>query len=176
MKHYTNEKKATLRKVISVTVIAILASLIGFVFLSRERDELQIRRNLSLLRELLEKSSDEPPIAGLGRAKRVGMFFVDDCRIGIGHLVPDMHGRDELVAIVQQARKSVYEAHVRFVDISMSVSGDRTSASVSMTAAATVRRAGEFASETEACEVEMVWVKIGRSWKIREVREIKAIR
>ena len=165
-----------MRKVISVTVIAILVLLIGFVFLSRERDELQIRRNLSLLQELLGKSSDEPPVAGLGRAKRVGMFFVDDCRIRIGHPVPDIHGRDELVAIVHQARKSVYEAHVRFVDISISVSGDRTGASVSMTAAATARRAGEFGSETEACEVEMFWVKTGRSWKIKEVREIKAVR
>ncbi len=165
-----------MRKVISVTVIAILVLLIGFVFLSRERDESQIRRNLSLLRELLEKSSDETPVAGLGRAKRAGMFFVDDCRIEIGHPVPDIHGRDELVAIVRQARKSVCEMHVRFVDISVSVSADRTSASVSMTAAAIVRRAGEFGSETEACEVEMAWVKAGRSWKIKEVREIKALR
>ena len=165
-----------MRKVISVTVIAILVLLIGFVFLSRERDEHQIRKNLSLLRELLEKSSNESPVAGLGRAKRVGTFFVDDCRIGIGHPVPNIHGRNELVAIVQQARKSVYEMHVRFVDISMSVSGDRTGASVSMTAAATARSAGEFGPETEACEVEMVWVKIGRSWKIKEVREIKTLR
>ncbi len=165
-----------MKKAVGITAVAVLILLGGFVFLSRERDELQIRRNLSLLRELLEKSSDESPVAGLGRAKRVGMFFVDDCRIGIGHPVPDIHGRNELVAIVQQMRKSVCEAHIRFVDISISVSGDGTGAFVSMTAVAAARGAGEFGSETEACEVEMAWAKIGRSWRIKEVRKIKALR
>jgi hypothetical protein len=165
-----------LKKVISVTAIAIFILLIGFVFLSRQRDELQIRRSLVLLQELLEKSSDEPPIAGLGKAKKVGKLFIDDCRIKLGHPVPDINGRSELEVVVQQARKSVYEVSVRFADISVSVSNDRTGASVSMTATATVRGAGEFGSEIEACEVEMAWVKTGGSWKIEEVHRIKAIR
>ena len=165
-----------MKKTAGIIMVVVIILLIAFVFLSRERDELRIRKNVSLLRKLLEKSSDEPPIAGLGKAKKVGKLFTDECRIRLGHPVPDINGRSELEVVVQQARKSVYEARIRFVDISVSVSDDRASASVSMTAAATVRGAGEFASEIEAREVEMDWVKTGRFWKIEEVRGIKAIR
>ena len=158
---------------IAVGIAFILAA--GSIFLSSKRDESQIRKNLRSLQELLEKTSGESLIAGFRKAGKVGTFFVDDCRVTVGSPVPDIYGRSELTAVVQQTRKPAREIRVRFLDISVSVSSDRTNASVLMTAAATVYEAGSLRREIEAREVELNWVKANGSWKIKEVRTIETL-
>ena len=164
-----------MKRLIGITVGVGFILFLIFILFSTGRDESQIRKNLGLLRGLLEKSSDENPIAALGKARKAGTFFVDDCNVRVGSPVPDINGNGQLVAIVQQARKSAYEVKVRFSDISVLISDDRNTASVSMTASAIACEAGGAGRNIEAREVEMSWVKLDRVWKIKEVRAVETL-
>ena len=116
------------------------------------------------------------PITGFSKARKIGMFFTDDCKIAIGKPIPDINGSSELVGTVINARKSASEIRIRFLDISVSVSDDRTTALLKMTASAVVCNHGRPGREIEAREVEIALVKINKIWKIREVITVKTLR
>ena len=156
-------------------IVISLVIAVAFLVIRIDRDESEIRKNLAAIETLLTKSSDEKPLAGFGRARKVGTFFTDDCYVAFGAPVPDIHDDGELLAVVQRVRHAVHRVEVRFDDISISVSDDRDSAEVILTATAIVYKQGNLKGEIEAREVESTAVKVDGSWKFRKVIGIETL-
>lgn len=163
-------KKITIPLILTLTV-----SFIIIFFITRNRDERRIRKNLGSLAAAVSKSRDEGNLSFIAKIAKIRSLFTKDCRITVGAPIPDIEGIEMLVAIFSQALKSVDEVKVNFYDISVTIGEERTTARTAMTAKATGHDPHVGRRVTDAREIEMDWKKIDGTWKIREVRAVRTL-
>lgn len=163
-------KKITIPLILTLTV-----SLMAIFFITRNRDERHIRKNLSSLAATISKSRDEGALALIAKAQKIKSFFTQDCRIVVGAPIPDIQGLEMLVAVFYQALRSVDEVNVGFHDISVTIGEEGITAKTVMTAKATGPDPQGGERVTDAREIEMDWKKIDGTWKIAEVRVVQIL-
>ncbi len=156
-----------------VIICIVLAAAIVVYFVTRNRDERQIRKKLGLLAGAVTKSGEgvgEIPL--MGRTRTVQSLFSDDCVISVGKPVPDINGVQQLTTVYFQAMRMTDAIEVTFLDVSVTLGDDGVSATTNMTAKATRARDKGI----EAREIEMKWRKIEGTWRIHEAEAVQTLR
>lgn len=159
-----------------ITASILIIFLIFFLFLSGNRDEKIIRKNLHILARTVSKSKDGDSFTLIKKTQKIQLFFAHDCRIIITHeLIPEIDGLNKLIAVFHQIYRLIDEIKVIFYDVSITLAENKITAIVSMTAKATGFGPQEEECETEIQEFKMRWKKTNRKWKITEVETIKVL-
>ncbi len=156
-----------MKKIVLTLIFLLVISFIVVLIVTRHNDERQIHGYLISLAAMLSKSINGGGIVALAEIHRIGAFFTDDCRIVVGDSIPEIHGREALIATIYQIRKMVAdEVEVAFHDVSITIRKNKVTAISIKTAVVT------HASAREIRDIEMHWEKIEERWKIAEAKAI----
>ena len=133
-----------------------------------------IRKQFNLLAQSVSFSSNEGALAKALNAERLTGFFTPDVEITVdvpGHSQHTLHGRDELLQAAMAARGMAGTLSVEFLDINVTVSPDKTSATVNLTAK------GRAGSERDLLvqELKFLLKKVNRDWLIYQVETVKTL-
>lgn len=165
-----------MKKIIIVLIFVIIILLIIFLFLSYDRDERIIRKNLRILKATTSKSKDDNNLTLIAKTQKIQSLFTDECRVIVEYKqIPEIDNLNELLAVYQQYFRLVDDIKVNFYDTSIRIMNDRNSADVLMTAKATGTDPQDHEKISEAREVQMIWKKIDNKWKIAEVKALKTL-
>ena len=161
-------------KVIAISAFIILVTV--FLFLTGNRDEKIISKSLRILAQTISKSKDDNNLILITKTQKIQSLFANDCRLTIEYdLAPEIEGLDELTAAFHQFYKLTDKIKVDFYDISITIAESRLAAKINMTVKATGHDPQESKRVTAAQEVNMLWRKIDKKWKIVEVKAIKTL-
>jgi hypothetical protein len=118
-------------------------------------DEREIRRHLSNLAETLSVPGDEADVARLTRIAAMREYFAPDVRIRFGS--EQIGSRDALIAAIGRLSPPPGGVAVEFVDITVALADDHSSAEVTLTAkiASADRQTGEKTLDVQGAAVQM---------------------
>jgi hypothetical protein len=118
-------------------------------------DEREIRRHLSNLAEALSVPGAETEVARLTRIAAMREYFAPDVRIRVG--AEQIASRDALIAALGRLSPPPGGVAVEFVDVTVALAEDHSSADVTLTAkiASTDRQSGEKTLDVQGAAVQM---------------------
>lgn len=151
-----------------------VAAAVG-VLRGRDQDQHRIRKNLAQLAAWVSKTEKESELVTLSKNQRLIALFTRECRIKMGHPVPEIEGLEMLTASLQLGKQSVERVKVSLRDIAVTIAKDHSEAKTKMTILATVPDPERAGNATDARELEIKWKKIGGVWKIDEVKEVEVL-
>jgi hypothetical protein len=157
--------------------ILLLAALIAVGFwgwrMLFPNPEKVIRKRLGELAKAASFSSDQGLIAKAWNASSLAEFFTPDVEVtlevpGVQHTIS---GRDELMQAAVAAQRAVKSLAVKFPDIKVTLSPDKASAVVYLTAEAKVPGEKEFYLQ----ELRLRLIKVKRDWLIQAIETVKTL-
>jgi hypothetical protein len=139
--------------IVAAVLIAIMVG--GLAYRYWPSDEREIRRHLSNLAEALSVPGDEADVARLTRSAAMREYFAPDVRIRVGS--EQIASRDALIAAISRLSPPPGGVAVEFVDVTVALADDHSSADVTLTAkiAATDRQTGEKTLDVQGAAVQM---------------------
>jgi len=139
--------------VVAAVLIAIMLG--GIAYRYWPSDEREIRRHLSNLAEALSVPGAETEVARLTRIAAMREYFAPDVRIRFGS--EPIVSRDALMAAIGRLSPPSGELAVEFVDVTVALAEDHSSADVTLTAkiASTNRQTGERTLDVQGAAVQM---------------------
>jgi ketosteroid isomerase-like protein len=164
-----------------LAVVVIAASWLGWQWLFPS-DEAQIIATLTRVAESLEGSAaadpaeasrSAPAVGGLGRLAALQNEFTSDAIVNAGPPFERLLGRQAIVGAAARIRVAARNLTVRFSDISVTVAGDRVSASAS--AAAEAEFDGADGRVFEARELDLRFSRQEGRWMIASVTMVQAM-
>jgi hypothetical protein len=152
----------------------LLAAAVFLIWHWRTRDQREINRNLSRLQSLVAKSQEEGPITGLARAQALMRLFTPDAEVNLGVPLPLISDREELAAIVQQARASADRIQAVIRDRKLTIASNRQSAIMELTAEGIVTVHGR--EDRDIREFRLRWTRQEGIWLIAKVELTESIK
>lgn len=142
-------------------LLPVVIVIVVIFFLSRQ-DERQIRRNIASLSASISALMEKKGPGALMEARKIGLFFSEDCRVIVGEPLPEIRGREALISAAYRITREVVadEVEITLYDISITIEEDRLTALSLKTVVATGIHGREIRN------VEMRWRKIDGRWKI----------
>jgi len=139
--------------VVAAVLIAIMVG--GIAYRYWPSDEREIRRHLSNLAETLSVPGDEADVARLTRIAAMREYFAPDVRFRVGS--EQIVSRDALIAVIGRLSPPPGGVAVEFVDVTVALAEDHSSAEVTLTAkiASTNRQTGEKTLDVQGAAVQM---------------------
>lgn len=135
-----------------------------------------IRKRLVEMAQAASFSSNQGLAAQAWAASSLAEYFALEVEVTLN--VPGAQrtfsGRDELMQAVVAARRICRSLSVRFPDIKVTLSPDKTSAEVSVTGEATVTYASG-GKEFHLQELRLRLIKVERDWLIKQVETVKTL-
>jgi ketosteroid isomerase-like protein len=158
-------------------VLLAVAAAVGFWAWQKlhPSPELVIRKQLNELAAVGSIQSNEGQLVKLAKAQKLAGFFTSDVEVTVdvpGRSSQTFTGRDEIQQAVLGARTMLSSLKIEFLDILVSVSPDRQTATAHLTATATIP--GEKLPEIQELEVRLK--KIDHDWLINRVNTVKTLR
>jgi len=160
--------------VIRIVLVAALAALGLWIWsVMYPNPEKVIRKRLVELAKAVSYSSNQGLMSQAWNASSLNEYFTPDVEVTLD--VPGtqhtFNGRDELMQAVVAARRVAKSLAVRFPDIKVTLSADKASAEVYVTAEARVSGEKEFLLQ----ELRMRLIKVKRDWLIKQVETAKTL-
>jgi hypothetical protein len=139
--------------IVAVVLLAIMVAAIAYRYWPS--DEREIRRHVSNLAEALTVPAGETEVARLTRVAALREYFAPDVRIRIG--AEEIVSRDALMAAIGRLPAPPGGVTVEFVDVTVMLAEDHSSADVTLTAkiASTDRQTGEKTLDVQGIEAQM---------------------
>jgi len=161
------------RAVAAIAAIAVTAAVV--LWFTGRSDEAQIRHRLDGLASEINTGVTEG-LASAVRAAAIGNYFTEDVTIDLGPGTAPIHGRDTVIGMTArlQPRTSVFR--LKFVDVTPTVSPDRTSAKVSLTAEIINTSVSTGEQSLDAREFALEMTRAGGDWRIRRVTSVETIK
>jgi hypothetical protein len=118
--------------------------------------------------------SNEGPLAKVNNTAKFAGYFSSDVEIIVdvpGRSRQTFSGRDELFQAANAARVAIGALSVEFLDITVTLGEDRTSAVVELTGRAKIPADKDFIVQ----ELKFLLKKIGGDWLIQRVETVKTL-
>lgn len=157
-----------------ITGFAFLVIAAAALWLTRDRDEQRILRQLDALTDLLNIREESSALTSMTQARQVTRFFAPDASISFQPVWPGRLTRAELSSLYLQVSGQVDRMDVSISDRRIDIAEDRQSARMRFTARGTVHRGGQ--RDTQHHEFSLEWVKFEGEWFIRSAEVVQAIR
>jgi len=154
---------------------ALVALLVGGYFLWQglfPGDETRIRRQLKELAEAASFTATEAPLAKLTNAARVANFFTVDGTVEVepwGYRRLVLSGRDELRQAAVGARNAVAALVVRFENVAVTLTPDRSRATVRLTLLGRTSEQTEMQSQ----EMRFEMIRTDGDWLIGRAETVE---
>ena len=159
---------------IRIILLAVLAA-VGFwawsvLFPNQEKI---IKKRLIAMAKAASFSSSQGVVSQAWDASSLAEYFTTDVEVllEVPGIQRTLSGRDELMEVAVGARRVVKSLSVKFPDIKVTLSPDKTSADVYLTGEARVPGEKEFYLQ----ELRMRLIKIKRDWLIQRVETVKTL-
>jgi hypothetical protein len=139
--------------IVAVVLLAIMVG--GIAYRYWPSDEREIRRHLSNLAEALSVPGTETEVVRVTRIAAVREYFAPDVRIRVGS--EQIVSRDALMAVIGRLTPPPGGVVVEFVDVTVALAEDHSSADVTLTAkiASTDRQSREKTLDVQGAAVTM---------------------
>jgi hypothetical protein len=139
--------------VVAVVLLGIM--LAGVAYRYWPSDEREIRRHLSNLAEALSVPGAETEVVHMTRMAAMREYFAPDVRIRVG--AEEIVSRDALIAVIGRLPTPPGGVAVEFVDVTVALAEDHSSADVTLTAKvfSTDRQTGEKTLDVQGAAVTM---------------------
>ncbi|HOC56564.1 MAG TPA: hypothetical protein PKI20_13160 [Verrucomicrobiota bacterium] len=135
-----------------------------------------IKKRLAEMAQTASFSSNQGLAAQAWAASSLAEYFALDVEITLN--VPGAQrtfsGRDEVMQVAVTARRICRSLSIRFPDIKVTLSPDKTSAEVSVTGEADVTYASG-GKEFHLQELRLRLIKVEREWLIKQVETVKTL-
>lgn len=161
------EAKNLLRLSVAALVVATLAW--GWV----TRDQREIHGRLARIQRLLSKKADESSLSGLARVQETMRYISAEPEVSFGPRLSTLRTREEIAAVVLQARSSVTDLKVSIRDKALTIDPGRQSAVMNLTAEAVATYGGRRERDIE--ELELTWIKQDGRWVVDRARPASSI-
>jgi hypothetical protein len=147
-------------------IAAVLLGMLSMGILYRywPSDERAVRRHLVHLAEVLSPSAAESEVAHITRLAALREYFAPDVRIAFGG--QEITSRDALIGLLSRWTPPPGGFSVEFVDETVTLAGDRTTAQISLTAKLASKNVRTGESTVDAREVALAMAKVNRDWVI----------
>jgi hypothetical protein len=155
---------------IALVIVVLVGA--GFLLL-RSNLEKQVKKQLNLLAEYVDKEPGEPAMTTLTKLGGLGKLFAETCTVTVDR--PPMKGEyssKEVMDRVNMARSYFSELHLGLYDISITFPSD-SRAEVVLTMRIHGTRSGEKNVDTR--EVEFILEKPEKKWLISGVRMVEVL-
>jgi len=156
--------------VVAVALVVVAAA--WYLLASRQTEDARIRKRLNELTELISDSAGASGQDLLIQPVRLGKFFTENVVITIGERLPEIRGRDHLVAMAQAAFSRETTINVSFEDIDVTVNSDKRHALVIVNVLVTGASSDE-ARSVSTRQLELDMTKVDGEWLIQAVRPIE---
>ncbi len=136
--------------------------------------EIAIRKRFTALAEVAAIPPNEPPLAKLANAQKLGNFFTTDVDVTVevpGRSQQSFSGREELVQAAAAARSSVSALNIEFLDVIVALGPDNQTATVNLTARARIPGDRDFYIQ----ELKFSLKKVNGDWMIYKVETVKTL-
>jgi len=159
-----------------VLAVVILGLVVGVWFLiaGRQTEDSRIRHRLNLLAEMLSDTGDNTGQDLLIRPVKLGKFFAEDVVVVVSDRLPEIKGRDSLVAMAERAMRQTSSMSVSFADMEVMVNPDDRHAQVNITVLVSGADSAE-ATSVNAQEFELHMAKLEGEWVIKSVRPVEVM-
>jgi hypothetical protein len=139
--------------IVAIVLLAIMVA--GIAYRYWPSDEREIRRHLSNLAEALSVPGAETELARVTRIAAMREYFAPDVRIRVGS--EQIVSREALMAAIGRLTPPPAGIAVEFVDVTVTLAEDHSSADVTLTAkiASTDRQSGEKTLDVQGAAVTM---------------------
>ena len=155
-----------LKTVLALIVLVVLCVI--SILWNVDWDARAIDKQLNELAELVEKSEPESSFEAVGRSRRVGGFFTDDCEIEYLPQRSSVTGADSMRAAFMSVRSSIETASVRLSQHTITVDAEADRAESTVRAVAKVAtRGGDAWRDTVRYGIS--WEKVEGDWLIRQI-------
>jgi ketosteroid isomerase-like protein len=158
-----------------ILVLVVLGALIvGGYYWFHSTPEKAIRKRLLELAEVASFAGNESPLVKLANAQKLSSFCSVNVEVTVdlpGNRASTVSGRDEVLQAVAGVRQTLQGLHVEFLDITVQVSPDRTTATATLTARAQIT--GDRDEYIQ--ELRFNFRKIDNDWLISEIQTIKTL-
>jgi hypothetical protein len=137
--------------------------------------EQRIRKTLSAVAQTASYSSKESQFARAWNAQKLAAFFTPGTEIRVdvpGQSVRTISGRDDLYQVILMARSLVASLKLEFVGLNIQVAPDKASASVDLTAKATVPSEKDWVPQ----EFNLTLLQTNGQWLIDRVETVRPLR
>jgi hypothetical protein len=155
--------------------LAVLAALGWFIWVMLfPAPETVIRKRLAKVAELLTFKSNEGMIARAANAQQLTGYFTPQIEIVVdtpSHSRQTVSGRDELYQAVLGTRSLVPGLNVEFVDLQVTVTEEKTNATVNVTGKAKVPGDRDFFIQ----ELKFFFKKTDGDWLINRVETVRTL-
>lgn len=149
-------------------VSAVLLLVVGVLaYQWWQGEERVIKARLDELAEALSPPASGGELAMVGRMAQLRSYFAPDVRLRFG--TEEIVSRDALVAIVGRSTPPRDAFSVEFVDVTVTLGTDETSAQVHLAAKVTGRDARTGEPTVDAREANIVMTKLDGDWVIWSV-------
>jgi hypothetical protein len=163
------------KKKVSLILIFVIIITLAVLLLTRgDKDIRQIQKNLATIVSSLEKKNGETLITSLAKMQKLASFFSEDCRIEVGSPVSEIGNKDELISTASQLRQLVDNVEIKLSEVSVTLQ-NHTNAKSTFVATAFVNSSLLEREEIYPRQLEVTWEKIGRDWKIGQVKVIEIL-
>ena len=160
--------------VLGLVAVAGLAVVIWFVQASAQGEQSRIRRRLEELTELFSNAGGQDGSAALVRLASLRQFFTEDVVVQLSDEIPELRGRDQLIATADRGLRHETGLKVTFEDIAIVLADSQRRAQANVTVLVTGVRSSE-AKSVNARELEMDLVKPDGDWLIEAVRRVEVL-
>lgn len=142
----------------------LLIAVLAWLWHSRDDMESVINRRLDEAVVLVERTGDESPFLVIGQARELVNYLAAEPVVSVGSPFPELRDRQELVALVAQARQTVNRLTVRVYDRRVEVYDDGRSAVMEFVAVVTATYGGEQRRENRHLRLE--WILEEGEWVV----------
>ena len=159
-----------MRRIIAAALLIGLA-ILGWLWLFPGEESRIKQRIEALAADANEAGGD---VAGLASAARVATYFTEDVTIEPRGAQP-VQGRQIIMSVAAQMKNAAESTEVAVSDIDVTVSPDKASAEVTLTA--TITRNGGAPEETlDRYPFALTMTQINNEWLISHVRSLESLR
>jgi hypothetical protein len=163
--------KNIFRIVLAIVLVALGVWLWTVLFPSPEK---VIRKRINKVAELMTFNSNEGQIARLANLQQLGGIMARDIEIFVdvqGRQLMALNGRDEVLPAVAAARAQLPGLKVQFLDLGITLSPDKTGATVCLTGQARVPGERDFFVQ----ELKFILRKIEGKWLIIRIETVRTL-
>ena len=160
--------KIIIRLVLLAAFIALGVWLWGILFPSPEKI---IRKRLAEVASAASFAPNEGDLTRMVNVTALAGYFSSDAQVSLdapGRERHEISGRDEITKVAMAARSTLSSLKVEFLDMNVSVSPDKQSATVDLTAKADTATEKNFVVQ----EIKFVLKKIDGEWFITRVETV----
>ncbi|HXC34596.1 MAG TPA: hypothetical protein VNV43_01905 [Candidatus Acidoferrales bacterium] len=163
-------------KIVSRLIVLVMLAALGvwlwtILFPSPEHI---VRKRLAKLAQDVSFTQNENDLIKIADAQNVAGFFSDNVEVNItipGHEEATMAGKEQIREAALASRQQATALTVKFPDVNVTVSPDKTSATADVTLNATV--SGE--QDAIIQELNITFQKINSDWLISKVETVQAV-